>query len=129
MLILSSYWPSDLSPDLIDFCIAKNTKLDQVSIKSCLDLSSDHSPIIVKLFSKLIPPDQQLYSKKNGLVNLQRKIETLLMSKVPLKTGAHIEKAIVHLNDVIVEASTRTTPVQQNYKVYSTTPDFFIGIL
>ena len=51
------------------------------------------------------------------------------MSKVPLKTGAHIEKAIVHLNDVIVEASTRTTPVQQNYKVYSTTPDFFIGIL
>ena len=35
-----TYWPSDLSknPDLIDFCIAKNIKLDQVSSTSEQDV-------------------------------------------------------------------------------------------
>ena len=54
----------------------------------------------------------------------REEVETLLMLKVPLKTGDHIEKAIVHLNDVIIEAATRATSDQQNYKLSSTTPDF-----
>ena len=41
----------------------------------------------------------------------REEVETLLMLKVPLKTGDHIEKAIVHLNDVIIEAATRATSV------------------
>ena len=44
-----TYWPSDQSkiPDVIDFSVTKDVSDNMVSSKLCLDLSSDHTPIIV----------------------------------------------------------------------------------
>ena len=41
-----TYWPSDTAkqPDLLDFCITQNA-----SVESCLELTSDHTPIIVNM--------------------------------------------------------------------------------
>ncbi|KAL6416784.1 hypothetical protein ACFW04_013891 [Cataglyphis niger] len=44
-----TYWPSDSRKtfDLLDFCITKGMSRLRVRSNSCLELSSDHSPIIV----------------------------------------------------------------------------------
>jgi hypothetical protein len=47
----STYWLTDLNkiPDLLDFAITKGISDIYSSIKSNLDMSSDHSPIVIKL--------------------------------------------------------------------------------
>ena len=49
----ATYWPSDQSqiPDVIDFCVTKGVSANMISSKWCLDLSSDHAPIIVTIKS------------------------------------------------------------------------------
>jgi len=45
-----TYWPTDGKkiPDLLDFGITKGISKNSSSTESCLDLSSDHSPIIIR---------------------------------------------------------------------------------
>ena len=52
-----TYWPSDMNkqPDLLDFCITKGIALQKVSVKSCLELTSDHTPILVTMHACLLP--------------------------------------------------------------------------
>lgn len=48
----STNWPTDRQkvPDLIDFCVAKSIPSPYcLNVKSCLDLLSDHSPILISL--------------------------------------------------------------------------------
>jgi hypothetical protein len=44
-----TYWPSDRNklPDLVDFCVTKGIPQDLAVAKSCPDLSSDHSPVLI----------------------------------------------------------------------------------
>jgi endonuclease/exonuclease/phosphatase family metal-dependent hydrolase len=46
-----TYWPSDRNklPDLLDFCVIKGIPHDSALTRSCYDLSSDHSPVIITL--------------------------------------------------------------------------------
>lgn len=46
-----TYGPSDRrkQPDVLDFCVMKGIAETYLGIESCLDLTSDHSPIIVTL--------------------------------------------------------------------------------
>ena len=87
-----TYWPSDLSkkPDLIDFCIAKNLNKDTFSLKSCFDLSSDHSPIVIQLFSNIIVAHQPLYNQKTDW-SYRDEIENNLECKIALKDGSDRE--------------------------------------
>jgi endonuclease/exonuclease/phosphatase (EEP) superfamily protein YafD len=43
-----TYWPSDMNkiPDLVDFLGTKGIPPDIAEAQSCLDLSSDHSPVL-----------------------------------------------------------------------------------
>jgi hypothetical protein len=45
------YWPTDIKkvPDLIDFCVIKGIPNHCLNANSCLDLSSDHSPVLISL--------------------------------------------------------------------------------
>jgi hypothetical protein len=45
------YWPSDRNklPDLAGFCVTKGIPQDFAVAKSCFDLSSDHSLILITL--------------------------------------------------------------------------------
>lgn len=60
MKILSTgkptYWPSDQNkiPDVIAFCVLKGIPINLLKAEQNLDLSSDHSPIIVSLSVKII---------------------------------------------------------------------------
>ena len=51
-----TYWPTDRRkvPDVIDFCVTKGISEHYIKIESCLDLSSDHSPLIVTVSTQVI---------------------------------------------------------------------------
>jgi hypothetical protein len=44
-----TYRPSGRNelPDLVDFCVTKGISQDFAVAKSCFDLSSDHSPVLI----------------------------------------------------------------------------------
>lgn len=109
-----TYWPSDIKkkPDLIDFCITKNINHNQLSISSCLDLSSDHSPIIVEYFTitKVRCSIPSLTNHKTDWDAFRRVIDEKIDQRIPLKTHHDLENAIIHLNDTIHLAATRSTP-------------------
>jgi len=52
----TTYWPSDERkvPDLIYFGIVKRLPVYSLRAESSFDLSSDHSPVIITIHSKII---------------------------------------------------------------------------
>jgi hypothetical protein len=56
-----TYWPSDRNklPDLEDFCVTKGIPKDFAVAKSCFDLSSDHSPVLITLTSHGLNQEKQ----------------------------------------------------------------------
>jgi hypothetical protein len=46
---LPTYIYDNKLPDLVDFCVTKGIPQDFATVKSCFDLSSDHSPVSVTL--------------------------------------------------------------------------------
>jgi hypothetical protein len=69
-----TYWPSDVHkiPDLVDICVTKAIPPDFAVAHSCLDLSSNHSPVLVTLTSQAIrhdpPPESQQQTYELGLL-------------------------------------------------------------
>lgn len=64
------YWPSDKRkiPDLSDFAIAKGISKTRFLIESCLELSSDHSPVMISVSNKVINKKDpcKLYNSKTN---------------------------------------------------------------
>ena len=61
----TNYWPTDLNkkPDLLDFAVTRGLNTNKLKITSNLELSSDHTPIIIEYRNKPI-----LYSKPDTLL-------------------------------------------------------------
>lgn len=110
-----TYWPSDprKQPDLIDFFIYKSINKKALMIQSCLELSSDHSPILLTFETNRIGFDtntQFTYNRKTCWETYRELIENRLISTVSLKTAEEIDTAIVYLNTCITNAATFSTP-------------------
>lgn len=109
-----TYWPSDLNkiPDLLDFFITKNISHNYLTAKSCLDLSSDHSPVLLSFTSELLlkerPPS--LYSKNTDWNYFKKLINEKINLKVRLKTEYDLEDAVNHINTVIQNSAWEATP-------------------
>jgi hypothetical protein len=58
----ATYWPSDRYklPDLVHFCVTKDISEDFVVAKSCFDISSDHSPVLITLKAHALNQAEQL---------------------------------------------------------------------
>jgi hypothetical protein len=61
-----TYWPSDRNklPDLVDFCVTKGISQDFTITKSCFDLSSDHSLVLIILKAHALNQEMQPCSKQ-----------------------------------------------------------------
>lgn len=109
-----TYWPTDRRklPDLIDFCVIKGISTNYLEAVSCLDLSSDHSPVIVTLSTQIInnqkPPT--LCNRKTDWDQFRTKIVEDIDLKIPLKTEAEIDDAVEQLNVSIQKAAWASTP-------------------
>jgi hypothetical protein len=53
-----TYWPFDNNklPELVDFCVTKGIPITSATTVTWLDLSSDHSPVLVFLTTCSLPP-------------------------------------------------------------------------
>ena len=125
-----TYWPSDTRklPDLIDFAVVKGINASRITAESCLDLRSDHSPIIMKLDFEAINK-QKNHFPCNKYTNWDIYKETLnknITCNIPLKTLKEIENAIEQFNIEIHKAINAATPqieskVEQKYQTYHRT--------
>jgi hypothetical protein len=56
-----TYWPSDRNklPDVVVFYVTKGIPQDFAVAKSCFDLSSDHSPVLITLTARALNQENQ----------------------------------------------------------------------
>jgi hypothetical protein len=96
----TTYWPSDRNklPDPVDFCVAKGIPQDFPVAKSCFDLSSDHSPVLITLAAHALNQEKQpsLSSKHTDWDNFRR----LMNGRLNVSLGTKdIEAAVTFLNN------------------------------
>lgn len=111
---MPTYWPSDRKkiPDIIDFGVAKGIIKLHFEIKSSLELSSDHSLLIISISSKIIAQTQpcSLHNKRTNWQFFRDEIESTLNLQVPLKDQNDIMHAVEHINLCIQQAAWNSTP-------------------
>jgi len=114
-----TYWPSDRNkkPDTIDFCITKNIDPKKCKAESCFDLSSDHSPIIVTISSKITIKDKplSLCSNRTNWPSFRENLDQNISLNLPLQTEMDIEIAAINLTKNIQEAAYSATPNSETF--------------
>lgn len=109
-----TYWPTDRRklPDLLDFCVIKGISERYIKAESNLDLSSDHSPVIVtyssKVLTRSLPPT--LHSKRTNWEYFREIIQEKVQLNIPLKTDIDLFNAVEHLNQTLQDAAWEATP-------------------
>jgi hypothetical protein len=96
----------------VDFCITKGIPCNFVGAKSCLELSSDHYPVLVTLSTQAILHVHQptLCNRKMDWDAFHHLLNERLLLNVPLKTDSDTEVAIKNFNNIIQWAGWTTTP-------------------
>ena len=109
-----TYWPSDTKklPDLIDFAIIKGIDKKRFTAESCFDLSSDHSPIIIKMDSQIKNKhiNNLPYNKQTNWVLYREILNEKINCNISLKSNTELENAIENLNVNIHKALHIATP-------------------
>jgi hypothetical protein len=100
-----TYWPSDKRKvlDLLHFGITKGITVRSIQAVAGFHLSSDHSPVLLTMYTKLTPQNcpPTLSSKTTDWVTFQNYVNENLTLKVPLKTDRDIEDYVHHLVQTI----------------------------
>lgn len=110
-----TYWPTDVNkiPDLLDFFVTRGVSHNYVTITSSLDLSSDHSPIILTISSTVViqenPPT--LTNKRTNWHMFQNLVNRNLRLKIPLKDKEDLESAVECFNSCVQSSAWKSTPV------------------
>lgn len=108
-----TYWPSDHNkvPDLIDFFVTKNIPDNNVTVESNIDLSSDHTPIILNVWAKplLTETPMGMYNNTTNWQKFQEKLDSGINLKIPLKSQEQIEDAIGTFSHAIHKAAYEST--------------------
>lgn len=109
-----TYWPTDLNkiPDLLDFAVTKGISDVHSAIESNLDLSSDHSAIIITLSTNLIwkTPPPKLFTKETNWKEFQQYINRNINLALRLQTATEIDDAVEYITKLIQEAAWAATP-------------------
>lgn len=112
-----TYWPTDINkmPDVIDFCITKGIALNYLKIESCLELSSDHSPLIVTFETKVIrkPAPPALINKNTDWEAFRNILSKELNLNIQLKSEEDVNEAVEQLNGAIQQAAWNATPLKK----------------
>lgn len=113
-----TYWPTDPRkiPDLIDFAITKNIPSSSITAVSLSDLSSDHSPVLLKYLQS---PDIEvrpcrLTSNRTNWLKYKKYVSSHVELQPQINNKAEIEISTKHLESVLVEAAHIATPKSSN---------------
>ena len=125
-----TYWPSDKNktPDLIDLVIVKRINHEYFTATSCLDLSSDHSPIIILLNQelKMVQKATYLSNKKTDWIKFKEYINYNLTCNQSLKTAEEIDKAVEDFNMLLHSAAKEATPQFRPSNQTKTIPKYIL---
>lgn len=112
-----TYWPTDPRkiPDLLDFCVTKGINNRKNNVESSLDLSSDHSPVIITMCSDIqhITKRPFLCSKSTNWELFREKMEDLIDINISLKTTEEIDEAVDKVTKAIQTAARAATAEQE----------------
>lgn len=115
-----TYWPADLTktPDLLDFCVLKNINTNYLSVTSSLELSSDHSPIIVTMLAAAKEEETQpfLSTKHTNWMLFREICDQNLNLNIALKDHTDIENSVHHFTTQIQMAAWASTPQHSNHR-------------
>lgn len=108
-----TYWPTDANkiPDLLDFFIVSGISKFYFDVESCLDGSSDHSPVVVTVSTEVIRRNNNSYLCNSGTdweyfgAWLEDRIDLMM----PLKTKDDIDLAAQYLTTLIQAAAWSST--------------------
>lgn len=111
-----TYWPTDLRkiPDILDFFISRGVNCRNTTVNACLDLSSDHTPVLIKLCANKTAP--KLYTRTDWH-SYREFIEQKLTINQPMRTKNDINNATEYLTQIMTNAmslATRET-IQQEH--------------
>lgn len=127
-----TYWPADLTktPDLIDFCVLKNINKNYLRISSCLELSSDHSPIILTVQASIEENERQptLSTNRTNWTKFREFCAQNLNLHIALKDYTDLENSVQHFTTQIQKAAWASTPQQKKSKSKYTKNDIKILI-
>jgi hypothetical protein len=91
-----TYWATDQNklPALVDFCVTKGIPRNFTDANSCLELSSDHSPVLVTLSTQAIlrVPQPRLCNRKTDWDAFHHLLNERLLLKYPLKTTPTLQR-------------------------------------
>lgn len=111
---LPTYWPTDpnKTPDLLDFFILGGISTLYTSADSCLDSSSDHTPIIASISTSVIERKDKVHlsNRKTDWGSFRAYICKNINLKMPLKTNEDIEDAARYITNLIQVATWKSTP-------------------
>jgi hypothetical protein len=96
----------------VGFCVAKGIPQDFAVAKSCFDLSSDHSPVLITLEAHALNQEIQprLNNRHTNWDDFKQLINERLTLKVSLKTKEDTEATVEFFNDTIQWAGWNSTP-------------------
>lgn len=116
-----TYWPTDRNkiPDLIDFCITKGISPNYMTAKSCLDLSSDHSPVLITLSSQIVtkPKKAQLCNKYTNWDEFRSILNNSISCNISLKSPEELDISVQQFCNDLQNAAWQATPVMSETKV------------
>lgn len=114
-----TYWPTDILkiPDLLDFCVTKNIPAQNTSAKSCFDLSSDHSPVLIRINSQVMinQKQPQLCNRKTNWDKFRTTVSEQIMLDIPLKCPEDLDIAVQQLCVIIQSAAWEATPDNSHF--------------
>ncbi|XP_011063431.1 PREDICTED: RNA-directed DNA polymerase from mobile element jockey-like [Acromyrmex echinatior] len=108
-----TYWPTDRRkiPDVIDFYVIKNINKRYLKVQSCLELSSDHSPVLLSVCSKVFKKEKPcvLCNRRTDWTYFREQVEKTLNTSISLKTENEINESVEHFNLSIQQAAWNAT--------------------
>jgi hypothetical protein len=108
------YWPTDSNkiPDLLDFAVTKGISDVYSTIESNLDLSSDHSPIIITITAHVIWKQAipKLCTRETNWKLFRDILNENIKLDHRMKRNDEIEEAVQYLTLDIQDASWKATP-------------------
>lgn len=112
-----THWPSDRSkiPDVIDIFVSGGIDKKRCVVKSCLDMSSDHTPILMSLHSSVqrVTKPPTLYNSRTNWEIFRKTLNERISLEVSLKNESELEDAVEKFTYTMQDAAWTATPSYQ----------------
>lgn len=109
-----TYWPSDPDkvPDLIDFGVTHGVNSGLCRMSSSLDLSSDHTPIVLDLLTHIKEYQRNcvLYNSRTNWITFRDVLDDLIEVPHSINSRDGLDEAVAQITSAIQTAAWSATP-------------------